>query len=1056
MENAIRWGEMLREFRLKSGCKNRTELSDKLAELGLDDDISPTDIGRYETGERVPKNRYRHMELIRGLVKLGGIKTFEEANKWLALGGQGYLTQEEIKNIFLQNHINIDYPVLKQRVQLIIPDDFYSLSAQSKTKIIDTLAIILSVPPQAIDILRVYAGSTIFDLGLPPEAVQRLRSLLQDNSEQLHLLRIEKVLLEKESDEPETWAVMDGTFYQVNLTQTTTVAGTGNTTIGNVTGNVHFGDSNPIRTSQPTLSKDKANKPPEKTKSVKKRKKRKSGMVKAIIAAVGAAGLLMGCIVLAVAAWYIGLFDQIPGFSAKPVTITVQVTAETDRTIIPRAQAILFANGERYVKPTDDTGTAIFAGIPAPGRANLSLVVEAQGYQIYNLDNLSRPTDGLVKVLLRPQEGNEANVIVLVTNETQEAVSGAKVVLLVEGNTFTQPTDSNGIATFPIVFSQDKVEAQMRVSTPDYETEAQNITLLPDKVQGIRLNPQNKTLEQVVVASSPQENPLAASVPEIELSGTPIELEQQLNGTLAQGATQEYSFAGYMNTPVLFTIQRTEGDLGYWLQILDTTGVEVNRQGNFYNGTKAFPFTPKKNGQHIIRVNNLSGSGSYVLTMSLISGPASERNQVKPLGLDESQNGSLASGAYDKFSFSGFANTPVLFTLQRTSGGLGYWIQILDTTGVEVNRQGNFYDGTKAIPFTPKKEGEYFIQVNGLESFGSYVLTMSLISGPASERNQVKPLGLDESQNGSLAVGAYDEYKFSGSANTPILFILQRTGGSLGYWIKVLDPNKLEMIKYGPYRDGSIPIPFTPKEDGEYILQVIGTENYGNYVVSLGLISDPASERNQVKPLAVDESQNGSLAVGAYDEYKFSGSANTPILFTLQRTGGSLGYWIKVLDPNRLEMIKYGPYGDGIKPIPFTPKEDGEYIFQVIGTAYYGSYVVSLGLISGPASERNQVKPLTVDESQKGSLAVGAYDEYKFSGSANTPILFTLQRTEGELGYWIQIFDAGGAELSKEGTFYKGTNEVSFTPSENGEYVIRVNGYSSFGKYLLNLKNQEE
>lgn len=158
------------------------------------------------------------------------------------------LTDEEQTELFsLAGHGALSVLSKDHRVEIMMHGDFFSLSAEQKDYVKKILAALLEIQPQNVKIFQVLPGSIIFDLGLPAEAVQRLRALLQSNNQQLHRLRIEKVLLDKESDEPETWAIKDGKFYQVNLTQTTTIIGerniVGDVTIsGNVGGPVIFGD----------------------------------------------------------------------------------------------------------------------------------------------------------------------------------------------------------------------------------------------------------------------------------------------------------------------------------------------------------------------------------------------------------------------------------------------------------------------------------------------------------------------------------------------------------------------------------------------------------------------------------------------------------------------------------------------------------------------------------------------------------------------------------------------------------------------------------------------
>lgn len=109
----------------------------------------------------------------------------------------------------------------KQRAQIYLQGDFSSLSLDRRSAAIDAFAAVMGISPQAIEVYRVYEGSIVFDLGIPSSAVQRLRSLLQSNSAQLRLLKVEKVILEGEAGEVEEWVIKEGQFDLVTSTHPT-------------------------------------------------------------------------------------------------------------------------------------------------------------------------------------------------------------------------------------------------------------------------------------------------------------------------------------------------------------------------------------------------------------------------------------------------------------------------------------------------------------------------------------------------------------------------------------------------------------------------------------------------------------------------------------------------------------------------------------------------------------------------------------------------------------------------------------------------------------------
>ncbi len=117
------WGEKLKAFRQRAGVsQNRLvdEISHLLRDLELDEVAGLEKIGifqdlekltifdnpasllnRYENVEsRKPKNRKRHLSLLWGLQRLGGVKSVEEANTFLQLAESSDLTPKELVVIF--------------------------------------------------------------------------------------------------------------------------------------------------------------------------------------------------------------------------------------------------------------------------------------------------------------------------------------------------------------------------------------------------------------------------------------------------------------------------------------------------------------------------------------------------------------------------------------------------------------------------------------------------------------------------------------------------------------------------------------------------------------------------------------------------------------------------------------------------------------------------------------------------------------------------------------------------------------------------------------------
>jgi hypothetical protein len=130
--------------------------------------------------------------------------TIEEVKEYRALLYQAVSEKRKVKWPGRKDPI--------RRVQIYLQGDFSSLPPDRRSEVIDALAGLLKIAPQAIELYSVYEGSVVFDLGLPLTAFHRLGSLLRANNAQLRLLGIERVILEKEPGEIEEWVVEGGRF----------------------------------------------------------------------------------------------------------------------------------------------------------------------------------------------------------------------------------------------------------------------------------------------------------------------------------------------------------------------------------------------------------------------------------------------------------------------------------------------------------------------------------------------------------------------------------------------------------------------------------------------------------------------------------------------------------------------------------------------------------------------------------------------------------------------------------------------------------------------------
>lgn len=99
MENgSLSFGELFKEFRLKSGFPSLSEFGKTLADEGLiyEDSL----FSRWQNNQRIPRNRNTLFKIIKIFIQKGGISNLRDANLLLESAQQGFVTETE-KNFLL-------------------------------------------------------------------------------------------------------------------------------------------------------------------------------------------------------------------------------------------------------------------------------------------------------------------------------------------------------------------------------------------------------------------------------------------------------------------------------------------------------------------------------------------------------------------------------------------------------------------------------------------------------------------------------------------------------------------------------------------------------------------------------------------------------------------------------------------------------------------------------------------------------------------------------------------------------------------------------------------
>lgn len=398
----------------------------------------------------------------------------------------------------------------------------------------------------------------------------------------------------------------------------------------------------------------------------------------------------------------------------------------------------------------------------------------------------------------------------VVASENSEAVAGAKVVLFFTGGPVAQHTDVHGASTLLLDRARGR-RGRLTVEKDGFRVHDQDVRLDEDVLIEVRLEPPDPQQADILVRAVDG------------ATGEPVRHAEIL---LLAGSDR---FQELTDTHGLgrFTLDFLESKL-YAEMSVSSFGYAVEHNRVTLLPDKVQDISLDRATAQL-RVKELD-----LDTALLANFRDAEENRLRP---GTRASGHARQGTASRYAFAGQRNTPVVFQVQRTAGGLGYGVDILGPQNRLITEHGPFHHGAHAIPFTPREDGEYGVRVRGMEHGGDYVIALSQVNDPSHPRDTTVRLGFGHSARGMLAAGSWNDFTFDGAADTPLVFKLQRSMGELGYTLSFYDDQGNQLARHGGFRGGWQNVPFIPPRTGTYRARLQGTEAHGGYTLTL---SQPA------------------------------------------------------------------------------------------------------------------------------------------------------------------------------------------------------------------------
>lgn len=396
---------------------------------------------------------------------------------------------------------------------------------------------------------------------------------------------------------------------------------------------------------------------------------------------------IIGAIIILAAAIWLGTALATQSAEQNIANVAVRV-GDPSGASLSGASVVLFWDGDKLNELSDSDGVAKF-DVPYSGDTDVRMFVETENYEIYeDLIVIPRDADNSVRLQIPDPESGDV-VIRVIDKSNGQPVSRANVVLVVNGDTFSQATDSNGITKFSLAFPGGSADARMSVETDSYEINDQRVTLLPNKVQDVLLDSQGEQIEIARDILEPKSSETSDSLP---IGAANIEFNRVISGSfLAPGQVDTYTFESKLNQSFYFDIIEGFGAASFVdLRLIDERGVEVF--SHFLSRSSADPGTyTLDEGTYSLIIGNPEAdkTGAYQIAIWEVPPPSKFSVAIGDLiqpQQPEAGAGEIESpGSQDWYSFEVEGNQQVYFDVVEGFGGASIMeIRLIDERGVEI------------------------------------------------------------------------------------------------------------------------------------------------------------------------------------------------------------------------------------------------------------------------------------------------------------------------------------------------------------------------------------
>lgn len=225
-------------------------------------------------------------------------------------------------------------------------------------------------------------------------------------------------------------------------------------------------------------------------------------------------------------------------------------------------------------------------------------------------------------------------------------------------------------------------------------------------------------------------------------------------------------------------------------------------------------------------------------------------------------------------------------------------------------------------------------------------------------------------------------------------------------------------------------------------------------IVANSIVLDEAEEGDVEEvqgELRYGDTVSGEVNPGRQTSWTFIGVEGERIDVTARPLADDLDLTIDVRDAGGESILSSGPVDDsfGVETIRgVTLPASAQYTVVVSG---FGQASGPFELAVGEAGALTSAQAISKGDTLNGSLEIDEQDDYLFSSDSRDPVTIIVNPA-GELDVVVEVLTTGGEVVFQQDSSY-GQEQLSFTPEEETDYIIRVRGYAgASGEYAISLQ----